>query len=186
MHDPTGHTLTTHDATVASPAIACALLRSDRRHAATLEPPVGRRLISMADGQVESHGHAQPQPDKEAEQAASVLERFDRRVAGVRAAVVRRRGGLHAWRVFVAVVGSVVTAAGVIMLVTPGPGWLMIFLGLGIWATEYSWARSVLSSVERHVRKWTAWLARQPRWPMVVLGAVAVLAIVIVVWLSSI
>ena len=25
--------------------------------------------------------------------------------------------------------------------VTPGPGWLFIFIGLGIWGTEFTWAR---------------------------------------------
>lgn len=40
-------------------------------------------------------------------------------------------------KVLVTLVGGVIVLAGVVMLVTPGPGWLAIFLGLGVLATEY-------------------------------------------------
>jgi uncharacterized protein (TIGR02611 family) len=45
-----------------------------------------------------------------------------------------------AYKVFVTVLGGVFVLAGLIMLITPGPGWLAIFLGLGIWGTEFHWA----------------------------------------------
>lgn len=103
----------------------------------------------------------QPESGEDAKHAARILDRVKERVAGLRATVVRRRGGLRVWRVAVAVVGSVVIAGGVILLVIPGPGWLVIFLGLGIWATEFAWARSLLSYTQRQVRKATGWLARR-------------------------
>jgi uncharacterized protein (TIGR02611 family) len=37
---------------------------------------------------------------------------------------------------------------GVVMLVTPGPGWLVIILGLGILAAEFVWARRLLDSLK--------------------------------------
>jgi hypothetical protein len=37
--------------------------------------------------------------------------------------------------------GFTLTALGVVMLVTPGPGWVAIGLGLTLLATEYAWAR---------------------------------------------
>lgn len=40
-------------------------------------------------------------------------------------------------KTLVTLVGGVIVLAGVVMLVTPGPGWLAIFLGLGVLATEY-------------------------------------------------
>ena len=43
-------------------------------------------------------------------------------------------------RIFVIVSGSAVTVAGVAMLVLPGPGFLVIFTGLAILATEFDWA----------------------------------------------
>ena len=100
-------------------------------------------------------------PDEEP--AASILDRVNQRIAGLRTSVARRPGGLRVWRIGVAVAGSMVIAAGAILLVLPGPGWLLIFLGLGIWATEFSWARSLLDFVRRQVRAWTEWVGRQPR-----------------------
>jgi len=44
-------------------------------------------------------------------------------------------------RIVIAIVGITVVAAGVVMIVLPGPAFIMIPLGLGILATEFSWAR---------------------------------------------
>ncbi|HTS13468.1 MAG TPA: PGPGW domain-containing protein [Candidatus Limnocylindrales bacterium] len=43
--------------------------------------------------------------------------------------------------------GFTLLALGVIMIVTPGPGWLVILLGLGILAAEFVWARHLLDKV---------------------------------------
>lgn len=48
-------------------------------------------------------------------------------------------------RVLVGVIGGVITLIGVIALVAPGPGWLIIFTGLGILATEFAWAARALA-----------------------------------------
>ena len=48
-------------------------------------------------------------------------------------------------RVLVGVVGGFVTLVGVVALVAPGPGWLIIFTGLGILATEFAWAARALT-----------------------------------------
>ena len=50
-------------------------------------------------------------------------------------------------RVLVGFVGGLVTLIGVVALVAPGPGWLIIFTGLGILASEFAWAARVLTSV---------------------------------------
>ncbi|MCP4965610.1 MAG: hypothetical protein GY926_10270 [bacterium] len=47
----------------------------------------------------------------------------------------------------VAVAGSVVTAAGVVMLVTPGPGIIGVLAGLGILSTEFPAARRTLDKL---------------------------------------
>jgi uncharacterized protein (TIGR02611 family) len=44
----------------------------------------------------------------------------------------------------VLIIGGVVLLAGVIMLVTPGPGLLGITAGLGILSIEFSWAQLLL------------------------------------------
>jgi uncharacterized protein (TIGR02611 family) len=48
------------------------------------------------------------------------------------------------WRIFITVVGSAITLAGLAMLALPGPGWAVIFLGLAVLASEYVWARRLL------------------------------------------
>ncbi|MEU8917577.1 MULTISPECIES: TIGR02611 family protein [Streptomyces] len=58
---------------------------------------------------------------------------------------IKRSRPLHvSWQVGVFVVGLAVVVAGVIMLPLPGPGWLVIFGGMAIWATEFVWAQLVL------------------------------------------
>jgi uncharacterized protein (TIGR02611 family) len=47
-------------------------------------------------------------------------------------------------RIAVTVVGFAVLLAGVIMMVTPGPGVLVIVLGLAILASEWAWAERAL------------------------------------------
>lgn len=40
----------------------------------------------------------------------------------------------------IAVIGFALLIAGVAMLVLPGPGWVFIFLGIGVWSMEFDWA----------------------------------------------
>ncbi|MEU8568386.1 TIGR02611 family protein [Streptomyces pathocidini] len=59
---------------------------------------------------------------------------------------------LHlSWQVGVFLVGLAVVTIGVIMLPLPGPGWLVIFGGMAIWATEFVWAQLVLRWTKRKV-----------------------------------
>jgi uncharacterized protein (TIGR02611 family) len=73
-------------------------------------------------------------------------------------------------RVAVTLAGLAVIAVGIVLLPLPGPGWLVIFGGLGILGTEYEWARRLLSAVRRQVTRWTRWLSAQPIWVRVVAG----------------
>ncbi|HZO83449.1 MAG TPA: PGPGW domain-containing protein [Candidatus Binataceae bacterium] len=54
----------------------------------------------------------------------------------------------QARRVAAAVIGFTLIAAGVVMLVTPGPGWLAIFLGLSVLGAEFVWARRLLNRLK--------------------------------------
>jgi uncharacterized protein (TIGR02611 family) len=106
-----------------------------------------------------------------------VLAWFGRGVKGLRSWVYARPGGAQTWRVGVAVTGLVVIIVGIVLLALPGPGWLVVFAGLGIWATEFAWAKSLLAFVRRTVGAWTAWLKRQPYWLTVLVGAVGVIVL---------
>jgi uncharacterized protein (TIGR02611 family) len=120
----------------------------------------------------------QPRHDQPAEpelgrrdKPRGMLVRVRRSLTSLRTWVHERPGGAQTWRVGVALTGTVVIIVGVVLLVVPGPGWLVIFAGLGILATEFAWARSALRFVRRHVGAWTAWLRRQPRWLTLLVGA---------------
>ena len=92
---------------------------------------------------------------------------------------IRRNKVLNTtWRVAVSVVGAVVLLAGLVMMVTPGPGWLAIVLGFAILATEFVWARRALLRARHaaHVAKRKALDPRVRRRNQIVLAAVLVLA----------
>ncbi|MEY2722866.1 MAG: hypothetical protein EB044_04130 [Actinobacteria bacterium] len=48
------------------------------------------------------------------------------------------------WRIFIGVIGGLVTIIGTIFLFAPGPGLLVLLAGLGILATEFAWASSAI------------------------------------------
>lgn len=55
----------------------------------------------------------------------------------------------QAKRVIKIVIGFTVLGIGVVMLVTPGPGWAAIFGGLAILAAEFMWARRLLDRLKK-------------------------------------
>ncbi len=51
-------------------------------------------------------------------------------------------------RVFLIIAGFTLLLAGGVMLVTPGPGMLAIFFGLGLLAAEFVWARRLMERIK--------------------------------------
>lgn len=65
---------------------------------------------------------------------------------------IKRSRLLHlSWQVVIFVLGLAVVAAGVVMLPLPGPGWVVIFAGMALWATEFVWAQLALRWTKRKV-----------------------------------
>lgn len=87
------------------------------------------------------------------------------------------------WRAGVFIVGVTFVLAGLVMFVTPGPGWLTVILGLAILATEFAWAHRVLNWAKRRAREASA-RALDPsvRRRNLVLAAVVVLALAAASW----
>ena len=52
-------------------------------------------------------------------------------------------------RAFRVVAGFTLLLAGLVMVITPGPGWLVIFLGLSLLAAEFIWARRLMERMKR-------------------------------------
>ena len=55
-------------------------------------------------------------------------------------------------RIAVTIIGTVILAVGVVLLVTPGPGLLVVALALAVFAIEYRWARRYLAAVQARAR----------------------------------
>jgi uncharacterized protein (TIGR02611 family) len=51
-------------------------------------------------------------------------------------------------RVFRIIAGFTLLLVGAMMLATPGPGWLVIFLGLGLLAAEFVWAERLMKRIK--------------------------------------
>lgn len=91
-------------------------------------------------------------------------------MGSLRERVRSTRGGRLAWRIAVGVLGTVLVVAGIVLLPLPGPGWLIIFAGLGVLATEFHWAARLLRFARVKVSAWTEWVTAQPRWVQVLIG----------------
>lgn len=65
----------------------------------------------------------------------------------VRAQQERHRQRNRLYRIGFAVLGFVVLTAGVVMLVTPGPGIPVLILGLAMLALEFAWAERWLDRI---------------------------------------
>ncbi len=57
--------------------------------------------------------------------------------------------GRNSKRVAVTVVGAAVVVAGLVLLVFPGPGILVVVLGFAILGTEFAWAAAALEKTRK-------------------------------------
>ncbi|MEU5720200.1 TIGR02611 family protein [Micromonospora sp. NPDC047738] len=87
-------------------------------------------------------------------------------------------------KIFIAIAGAIVVTVGIALIPLPGPGWLLVIAGLGVWAVEFIWARRLLTFTRRNVQAWTRWATSQSLPVRFVLGAVGLVFVSVVVWLS--
>jgi uncharacterized protein (TIGR02611 family) len=66
-------------------------------------------------------------------------------------------------RIFRIVSGFTLLLAGAVMLVTPGPGWVVIFLGLGVLGAEFVWARRLMERIKREGSRVKDAMLRSPK-----------------------
>jgi uncharacterized protein (TIGR02611 family) len=108
--------------------------------------------------------------DQDAQPAGGRLSRIRGRVRGV-------PGGALAWRIAITLVGLGVIGVGVLLLPLPGPGWLIIFAGLGLLATEYDWAARLLRRARRLVSDWARWATQRGMLARIGIGLLSVLVV---------
>ena len=78
----------------------------------------------------------------------------------------------------VAVLGGLLTLAGIALLVLPGPGFVLIAAGLAVLATRFSWAKRPLDYAKDKAQEGVEEVARSPwRAAGAVLAALALIAV---------
>lgn len=86
-------------------------------------------------------------------------------------------------RVMVGLVGGIVTLIGVVALVAPGPGWLIIFTGLGILASEFAWAARMLTSAKDVASRAASKAKIKKKHQLMIIAALTFLSLVLlVIW----
>lgn len=93
--------------------------------------------------------------------------------------------GTLVWRIFIGVVGGLVTVLGAVFLFAPGPGLLVLLAGLGILATEFAWASSAIRKT-KSIAQATSERLRIPLWvKYLLLAGGAILSILVLLFLHA-
>lgn len=69
----------------------------------------------------------------------------------------------HSKRIATAISGGAVVLVGFVLIPYPGPGWLIVFAGFAILATEFVFAARALEWLKNRYEHWKQWVIRQPK-----------------------
>lgn len=56
-------------------------------------------------------------------------------------------------RLIIGIVGFTILLIGILLIILPGPAFIVIPAGLAILATEFAWARRLLKKVKQQIKK---------------------------------
>ncbi|MEO7423514.1 MAG: PGPGW domain-containing protein [Ornithinibacter sp.] len=98
----------------------------------------------------------------------------------IRANTTTRR----AYRALVLVVGLVLVLGGLALVPLPGPGWLIVILGIAIWASEFEAASRLRDFVIEKVRAWEVWMRAQPFRVQAIVGLATAALALVGLWLT--
>jgi uncharacterized protein (TIGR02611 family) len=87
--------------------------------------------------------------------------------------------------VVVGISGAVVLIVGIILIPYPGPGWLVVFVGLAILAREFPWAERALRYGRTRYDAWNQWVAQQHPLVRVVTFVLTAIVVILTVWLIN-
>ena len=106
-----------------------------------------------------------------------------RRWARWRDGLRERRRAEFVYRIVVGAIGLVVLGVGILAIPYPGPGWAIVFVGLGILATEFDWARRLLAYAKERYNKVMDWFHRQHAVVQILGGVFTALIVALTLWL---
>ncbi|CAN5205315.1 TIGR02611 family protein [soil metagenome] len=87
------------------------------------------------------------------------------------------------YRIVVGIIGAAVLAVGIIAIPYPGPGWAIVFLGLGILASEFEFAQRALRWVRHRYDLVMEWFGNQGLWLQVLSVAFTCAVVLLSMWL---
>jgi len=117
-------------------------------------------------------------PDESPRASRSVGQRHP-----FRAFFARNRALDLTYRILIGVLGTAIVLGGIVLIPLPGPGWLIVFGGLAVLASEFAWAARLLDLARAKVRGWTSWVTRQSLLVRASIGLGGLLFVAGVLWL---
>ena len=99
----------------------------------------------------------------------------------IRARIRANRVADAAWRTGVFFAGFFLIGVGLVLLVLPGPGWLMIFIGLFTLATEFTWASHFLAPLRLKLEK-AKLTGKKPVWIYLLFLGVTIIGVLSSWW----
>ncbi len=88
-------------------------------------------------------------------------------------------------KLIIGIIGGIVFLVGIVLIPYPGPGWLIVFAGLAILASEFAFAQRALDKARGVYDAWAEWLKVQPQWLQLLVLAFTGLVVVVTVWLVN-
>jgi uncharacterized protein (TIGR02611 family) len=86
------------------------------------------------------------------------------------------------WKILTGLIGTAVLVTGLVLVPFPGPGWVVVIVGLVILASEFVWAQRLLRVVRARVLAWTDWVRGRSLPARLALGALAAVFVVAVLY----
>ncbi|WP_305095208.1 TIGR02611 family protein [Prescottella sp. R16] len=119
----------------------------------------------MGDRVVGERHHGAPQesgvPDADGFRPIGILEEAENKWRRRRRRIAANTSLNLAYRIGVGFVGTIVLAAGIVAIPYPGPGWLIVFAGLGILASEFAWAHRMLHWIRARYDRFMEWFSHR-------------------------
>ncbi len=116
-----------------------------------------------------------------AERDESVLDDVEERL-GFRAFFAKHPALDLTYRIVVGLLGGAIVVLGIILIPLPGPGWLIVFAGLALLATEFVWAERLLRYGRRRLHLWTQWVTQQSLLVRGLIGLGGLLCVAGAIW----
>lgn len=88
-------------------------------------------------------------------------------------------------KVLIGILGGLVVLIGLVLVPYPGPGWLIVFGGLAILATEFVFAAKALAFAKGKYDAWVRWLKRQHWIVKVIVLGVTGAVVLVTLWLLN-